>query len=674
MKLNKATMQIPVLLITTLVLLILYFKQPWQLYGERAWQNPLENNNWFLSWLTEICQSIDSHGIFNVWTGLPQGFTLVFYGIWTLLRNQTILTSLFWLAWRIIISICEIVIVSMVFCIANMLHGKSTALKVTILYAITWSSLNWFILNPIVYDPIPLAFLFASIYFFLKKKRVFSAVFTGVGLTLKPFVAIMLPLMGVTKSLTTKQKMLCIGSVGFVTSSILMPFFIGNPPIFFSWYNWQTGRPPWQTVYSFALWAADVSYPIPAKDSAFMDASGVQPSSWIWSGITPQVSQMTTPVPPYSRWYGTLTALLFLSLIGIFYLKREVKTEKDVVYSLLFVISSLFLVSYGWSPQYLSWVIPLTLLCFPKKGCWLIIVLEILVYLEYPIFYAPVINAVLSVDGTSVPGLIEVSGYWATILLRTSLLGLLAYTSFKVCSKRTAPESIPILGKIFQLKTPSNEQPIKNKTYYMKRERYDWVGIADKFAGIESIYHRARERTMDGLVEKYGKNGYCLDVGCGAGLILRNLPPGAIGLDINRWVLGKAKMYAPKAQLVLGDAEYMPFKENAFSTIIFSETLEHFERDGEVVKEIHNILNKGGVVIGSTPRESFLWRLRFLSATCPHNEPFHNQYKEKRIGKIFSAFGPLTFEHPALLRLLNIYFIAPKAKNIFVLHRTSTHL
>jgi len=660
MKLDKPIVQVPALLIATLLLLILYIKQPWQLYGEQAWQNPWEHNNWFLSWLTEICRSIDLHGISNVWTGLPQGFTLVFYGIWTLLRNTMAPQSFFWLAWRILIYVCEIVIISMVFCIANMLHGEDTALRVTILYGMTWSSLNWFILNPIVYDPVPLAFLLTSICFFLKKKGIFSAVLTGVGLTIKPFVAVMFLSIGAARSLTTKQKMLCLGVVAFVASGILMPFLIGNPTIFFSWYNWQAGRPPWQTAYSFALWVANVPYPIPAMDSAFMDASGVQPRSWIWSGITPQVSEMTIPVPSYSRWYATLTALLYLSLTGIFYLRREIKTEKDVVYSLLFAVSSLFLVSYGWSPQYLSWVIPLILLCFPMRGVWLLIVLEILVYLEYPIFYAPIINAVLSVNGTSVPGLIEISGYWATILLRTSLLGLLAYMSFRVCSERTTPVSVPLLGKILPSKTPSIEQPIRNKIYYMKRERYDWVEVTDKFVGIESIYHRAREKMMNRLIKKYGKNGYYLDVGCGTGLILRNLPHGTIGLDINRWALNRAKMHVSKAQLVLGDAEYMPFKEKTFSTVIFSEALEHFERESEVVKEIYNVLNKGGVVLGSVPRESFLWRLRFLSATCPHDEPFHNQFKEKRIRKIISALGPSTFEHPAFLRLLNIYFITQK--------------
>ena len=42
--------------------------------------------------------------------------------------------------------------------------------------------------------------------------------------------------------------------------------------------------------------------------------------------------------------------------------------------------------------------------------------------------------------------------------------------------------------------------------------------------------------------------------------------------------------------------------------------------------EYRRVLQPGGVLIGSVPARSAIWQLRFLSSTCPHSEPFHNEY------------------------------------------------
>ncbi len=194
------------------------------------------------------------------------------------------------------------------------------------------------------------------------------------------------------------------------------------------------------------------------------------------------------------------------------------------------------------------------------------------------------------------------------------------------------------------------------KKYYINVERYDWVDVVKHFKGIESIFHWNRQRVVQRLVRKYGVGEDILDAGCGTGLNLMKFHSNPIGLDINPWNARKAKIYAPRAGLVVADAENMPFKDGAFSTIVCTESLEHMPHPGLALEEIRRLLIKGGRLIGSVPRISFFWRFRFLSSTCPHDEPFHNEYTVTQIKKLLAAFTLIKIKVSSLR--LNIIFIA----------------
>lgn len=197
-----------------------------------------------------------------------------------------------------------------------------------------------------------------------------------------------------------------------------------------------------------------------------------------------------------------------------------------------------------------------------------------------------------------------------------------------------------------------------NKDYYRFIEEYDWVDTADHYRGFESFFHKLREYLIRKQIKKFGRGEKYLDAGCGTGLLLRHLPKGAIGIDINPRNIGKARQHAPNATVVEGDIERMPFKDGEFSTVICTEVIEHQPDPAPTVNEIKRVLQNGGILIGSVPSESPIWFFRFLSSTCPRGEPFHKNFKKKELVELFKEFKTIQLKRSVLG--MNYFFVLEK--------------
>ena len=114
----------------------------------------------------------------------------------------------------------------------------------------------------------------------------------------------------------------------------------------------------------------------------------------------------------------------------------------------------------------------------------------------------------------------------------------------------------------------------KIKQYYTKIERYDWIVATDHLLGVESFFHRNRERVFTRLIRQYADKTVVLDVGCGTGLLLRHMKEDAIGLDINPWNVVKAKEHTGR-QVIRADAEFLPLRSSVLDLAVCTETLEH---------------------------------------------------------------------------------------------------
>jgi ubiquinone/menaquinone biosynthesis C-methylase UbiE len=198
------------------------------------------------------------------------------------------------------------------------------------------------------------------------------------------------------------------------------------------------------------------------------------------------------------------------------------------------------------------------------------------------------------------------------------------------------------------------------KDFYRHIEDYDWNKVTDTYSGLESFLHRAREKRMIEMIKRYGRGDKYLDVGCGTGLILRHLPAGSVGIDLNPRHRERAQAYAPQANVVEGDAEKLQFEDGTFSTVVCTEVLEHLVHPEDALAGIARVLQKDGVFIGSTPRNALLWRFRFLSSTHYHNEPFHNEFATQELRTLLEKNFKVLSLKPSFFR--STFFFAAEKK------------
>ncbi len=164
------------------------------------------------------------------------------------------------------------------------------------------------------------------------------------------------------------------------------------------------------------------------------------------------------------------------------------------------------------------------------------------------------------------------------------------------------------------------------KHYYGAVQDYDWTKAATTLSP-EGFFHRLRLRATLEAIRKHGQAPYA-DIGCGSGLVTRYLPAGTVAADLNPRNLERVARYAPQAKPVLADAERLPFADGSFGTVVLTEVLEHFRDPRPLLAELRRVLAPGGVLIGTTPRDSALWKLRGLSFSCTgeQREPFHREF------------------------------------------------
>jgi ubiquinone/menaquinone biosynthesis C-methylase UbiE len=174
---------------------------------------------------------------------------------------------------------------------------------------------------------------------------------------------------------------------------------------------------------------------------------------------------------------------------------------------------------------------------------------------------------------------------------------------------------------------------------YDKQKSRTWKSMLGFKAKIlDEIVHTMRQL----------KDRVALEVGVGSGRtalpLMRKMPLELVGIDLSKEMLNIAKLkmsvYKQRFSLLIGDAEHLPFHNDAFNAVICMSTLHYFEFPKTCLQEFSRVLKRNGVLVYGdvTPHEQddkgFLDR---LEKTISHA---HGKYwKPSEMKKLMESCG-----------------------------------
>jgi SAM-dependent methyltransferase len=113
--------------------------------------------------------------------------------------------------------------------------------------------------------------------------------------------------------------------------------------------------------------------------------------------------------------------------------------------------------------------------------------------------------------------------------------------------------------------------------------------------GADDVHEFARRAIVEALGLAPGDR--LLEIGCGGGLLLREAlgrGAAAVGLDHSEEMVALARERAPGAEVILGDAEHLPFARGSFTAVAMSIVFMFLPDPVEVLRECHRVLARRG--------------------------------------------------------------------------------
>lgn len=218
------------------------------------------------------------------------------------------------------------------------------------------------------FDTLPTLFLLVAVFQLLRSRALQVGIWTGIGALTKFFPGVVLLVAWL--HLQSSQRLRLLVGLTVTVVGIMLPLVIMGPEMTAASIRGYVSRPSWETIWALLDgYYGSGGHPLP--ESRF-DPQAV---SWVQ-----HVSRLPTWVP--------LTFLVLV--IGLILLRvSHLYSASQVIALTGLLVNVLLLTSKGYSPQYLTWVIPFIALLAVKRPIWLLIgaglVLSNLV--EYPLYF-----------------------------------------------------------------------------------------------------------------------------------------------------------------------------------------------------------------------------------------------------------------------------------------------
>jgi glycosyltransferase involved in cell wall biosynthesis len=153
---------------------------------------------------------------------------------------------------------------------------------------------------------------------------------------------------------------------------------------------------------------------------------------------------------------------------------------------------------------------------------------------------------------------------------------------------------------------------------------------------------RAWQRRRHAIVTREaGTAGRKLDIGCGSGRILRDLP-NAVGLDVSFRKLRYMRRYG--LPLVQGSIFALPFRDGSVDVVVCSEVIEHIPGGVRPFEEMARVNRPGGTLVLGTP-DYGTWSWRVLEwlyrrlAPGGYADEHMTQYRRDELVRLVSSAG-----------------------------------
>lgn len=130
--------------------------------------------------------------------------------------------------------------------------------------------------------------------------------------------------------------------------------------------------------------------------------------------------------------------------------------------------------------------------------------------------------------------------------------------------------------------------------------------------GLEetSFWFRHRNRCILAAVRRYPPPGFILDVGGGNGYVARGLIDGGVSCVLLEPGLGgarNARRARGIADVICATLDDAAFRPGSIPAVGMFDVLEHIEDDRAVVRQLHRVLQPGGLWYLTVPAYRWLW-------------------------------------------------------------------
>ncbi len=168
-------------------------------------------------------------------------------------------------------------------------------------------------------------------------------------------------------------------------------------------------------------------------------------------------------------------------------------------------------------------------------------------------------------------------------------------------------------------------------------------------------YHAMLDRLQVGVVRPLSLGRDVLEIGCGTGLILKEIAPfarQAVGVDISRGMLDHARRRG--LSVVEGSATDLPFPDNSFDTIYSFKVLAHVEDIRRAMSEVSRVLRPGGrAALEFYNRHSLRYAIKRLKKPNAVSETTNDHQVFTRYDSLGDVRGYL----PSEMRVLKVHGI-----------------